>query len=128
MCYHSALSFGATDPDRDRAAYLCEGASGTAPASCYWTALSFSSNFAAKNRAARLCRGAIDLAPAQCYWNNLSLGASRTDRSRAVQTCSAQPLLTIPLEIQDCVAITRYQLRVSASSALNACSNEFYRR
>ena len=57
QCYSQALAFGAGQRDRDRAAYLCEGAISAAPADCYWQALSFGANRREQDRAARLCRG-----------------------------------------------------------------------
>jgi hypothetical protein len=125
-CYSQALSFGATRSAHQRATYLCTGATSAAPAQCYWKALSFGADDRAKQLAARLCRGATSAAPAQCYWD--TLGPSRSRQSQAVNNCMAKPPVTIPIEIQDCVAITRRQLQVSPSAALNACSQEFYRQ
>jgi hypothetical protein len=128
QCYTQALSFGANRSAQNRAAYLCTGATSTAPAECYWKALSFGADDTAKRRAARLCRGATSIAPAQCYWNSLGLAASRGSKYQATSDCMAQPPLTIPIEIEDCVRTYQYRLRVSASSALDVCTQEFYRR
>jgi hypothetical protein len=128
QCYAQALSYGATPAAQQRAAYLCTGATSIAPAQCYWNALSFGARDEAKQRAARLCRGATSTAPAQCYWNTLGFGSSRFTQQQAIRNCMAQPALTLPIDIQDCVEATRYQLHVSPSSALNACTAEYYSR
>lgn len=148
-CYTAALTFGASERDRDRADYLCDGAVSTAPAQCYWQALGFGASVPAQDRAARLCRGtgsnlyagdyrdatfsssrSLDshFNPAQCYWDSLGFGASRRSQYRALQDCSAQPALEIPLVVQECAVTTQRQLRVSRSSALLACSNLFDQR
>ncbi len=91
QCYAHALTFGARRSDHDRAAYLCEGATGIVPAQCYWNALSFGATDRAKRRAAYLCRGATSTAPAQCYWESLSFGANRSVTRQALQFCREQP-------------------------------------
>jgi hypothetical protein len=128
QCYSQALSYGAPAAARHRAAYLCAGATSTASAQCYWQALSFGADDRTKARAARLCRGATDLSPAQCDQNTRSFGAGPDQRRQALNDCMAQPPLTIPIPIQDCALTTARQLHVSPSSALNACSQEFYQR
>lgn len=90
-CYAQALTFGARRSDHDRAAYLCEGATGIAPAQCYWNALSFGATDRAKRRAAYLCRGATSTDPAQCYWESLSFGANRSLTRQALQFCREMP-------------------------------------
>jgi hypothetical protein len=86
-CYHQALSFGASELDRDRADYLCEGAIDRSPAQCYWNALSFGADTRIKNRAARLCRNATSTEPAQCYWDFVGYGATRSTQRRTVRFC-----------------------------------------
>jgi hypothetical protein len=127
QCYAQAISYGATPLAQQRAAYLCKGATSIAPAQCYWNALSYGATDGVKQRAARLCRGANSTAPAQCYWNTLGFGSSRFSQQQAVRDCMTQPAVTLPIEVQDCVDATRYQLQVSPSSALNACVAEYYR-
>lgn len=100
-CYHQALSFGATELDRDRATYLCEGATDASPAQCYWNALSFGADDRIKNRAARLCRKAISTAPAQCYWNTIGYGAGRSIQRQVVRFCRSRdrvPMIQLPTE------------------------------
>lgn len=146
QCYSQSLTFGASERDRDRAQYLCDGASSTAPAQCYWQALGFGASVKAQDRAARLCRGAgnshsafgssrssygktySNSNPAQCYWDSLGFGASRRSQYQALEDCSAQPILEIPLAVQECTVTTQRQFRVSRSSALLACSNAFDQR
>lgn len=140
QCYNAALTFGASERDRDRATYLCDEAISTAPAQCYWQALGFGASVKAQDRAARLCRRAghnkfalsdsrsIDgnaYNPAQCYWDSLSFGASRRNQYQVLSNCSAEPILEIPLEVKECAITTQQRLRVSRSSALLACSNAF---
>ena len=97
QCYQQALSFGATDIERDRAAYLCEGAIDSSPAQCYWNALSFGSTDRIKNRAARLCRNATSTQPAQCYWNSVGYGATRSMQRQAVRYCrTTDRIIIIP--------------------------------
>ena len=97
QCYQQALSFGATDIERDRAAYLCEGAIDSSPAQCYWNALSFGATDRIKNRAARLCRNATSTAPAQCYWNSVGYGATRSIQRQAVRYCrTTDRIIIIP--------------------------------
>ena len=57
QCYARGITFGASQRDRDRATYLCEGALSDAPARCYWEAVSFGASVRDQDRAARLCRG-----------------------------------------------------------------------
>ena len=97
QCYQQALSFGATDIQRDRVAYLCEGAIDSSPAQCYWNALSFGATDRIKNRAARLCRNATSTAPAQCYWNSVGYGATRSIQRQAVRYCrTTDRIIIIP--------------------------------
>jgi hypothetical protein len=90
-CYAQALTFGANRSDHDRSAYLCEGATTSAPAQCYWNALSFGATDRTKRRIAYLCRGATSTAPAQCYWDSLSFGATRSIARQALQFCRETP-------------------------------------
>ena len=97
QCYQQALSFGATELERDRAAYLCEGAIDSSPAQCYWNALSFGATDRIKNRAARLCRNATSTAPAQCYWDSVGYAATRSMQRQAVRYCrTTDRIIIIP--------------------------------
>ena len=97
-------------------------------ARCQAEVLSFGAGRSERWRADYLCADATSIAPAQCYWNALSFGATDAAKFRVAKRCRSKAAVVIPVAIQRCVLTTQAQLNVSPSSALNVCTEAFYRR
>ena len=86
-CYQQ-LSYRATNErDRDRAAYLCLGATSITPAECYQQLSYRATNERSRQRAAYLCQGATSIAPAECYQQLSYRATTERERDRVALLC-----------------------------------------